>query len=96
MKSRSAVTETAVARLDALGADLTQHGWKARLQVAAGRVPSLLVQNPVPGASALTEHIYAAPKVDAWFGWSWAEPIPDTTAEAPNMIVRVFRAAVTP
>jgi hypothetical protein len=60
-------------------------------------VPSLLVQNPAAGASALAEHIYAAPKADAWwFGWSWAEPILDTTAEALNIIVRVIRAAVTP
>lgn len=97
MNAPSTVTETAVGCLDALGAELTQHGWKTRLLVAVGRVPSLFVQNPVSGASALAEHIYAAPKADAWwFWWSRAEPISDIPAEVANIIVRVLRAAVTP
>jgi hypothetical protein len=98
MKAAPATTaETAVARLGALSAELTQHGWKTRLQVAVGHVPCLFVQNPAPGAAVLAEHIYAAPRADAWwFWWSWAEPISDTVAEAASIIVRVLRAAATP
>jgi len=81
----------------ALGAELIKHGWKTQLKVAVGHVPCLFVQNPVPGASALAEHIYAAPKADTWwFWWSWAEPISDIPAETASTIVRVLRAAVTP
>jgi hypothetical protein len=98
MKAAPATTaETAVARLGALSAELTQHGWKTRLQVAVGHVLCLFVQNPAPGAAVLAEHIYATPRADAWwFWWSCAEPISDTVAEAASIIVRVLRAAVTP
>jgi hypothetical protein len=53
------------------------------------------VQNTEPGASALSEHIYAAPR-DAsggfWFWWSWAEPITRDTAWAAGAITRARRA----
>lgn len=77
MNTASTVTDTAVARLDALGAE-----------------PTLFVQNPMPGASVLSEHIYAAPKAgDGFYWWPWVEPIAADTAEAAA-IIRVVRAAV--
>jgi hypothetical protein len=62
--------ETAIGRLEALGAELTRRAWTARLNVAHSRAPSLFIQNPEPGAAALSEHIYPAPKADAWWFWS--------------------------
>lgn len=58
-------TETithAVARLEALGAELDRAGWRTRLVAEPGRVPCLHVQNPQPGATALAEDIYCAPR----------------------------------
>lgn len=88
-------TETAqatVANLDALDAELLKLGWKTRLSVTPGRVPSLHVQNPSPGASALAENIYSAPQGVGWaYWWPWAEPIAESAPEAAAVIVRVLR-----
>jgi hypothetical protein len=52
------------------------------------------VQNPEPGARALAEFIYAAPKDDEfWFWWAWAEPIATDTAEAAAAITRALRSS---
>jgi hypothetical protein len=83
-----------LARLEALGSELERQGWRTRLVVQAGRVPCLRVTNPEPGAAALTEHIYYAPKGDAWtFWWSWAEPIAIEVPDTADIIVRVLRSA---
>jgi hypothetical protein len=84
----------AVSRLEALGAKLAGLGWQSRLVVQPGRPPSLHVINPEPGASALNEDVYAAPRDGLlWFWWSWAEPIHDDPTEAASAIVRVLRPA---
>jgi hypothetical protein len=86
--------ETVIAMLESLGTDLDAAGWTTRLMIASGRAPALLVQNPEPGAAALNETIYAAPKDDGlWFWWSWAEPIHQDTAQAAALIRRALRAA---
>jgi hypothetical protein len=55
---------------------------------------SQYVQNPEPGAAALSERIYAAPKDDGfWFFWSWYEPIASDTAETAALVRRALRAA---
>src|ERR1035437_1222645 len=90
MKAAPATTaETAVARLGALSAELTQHGWKTRLQVAVGHVPCLFVQNPAPGAAVLAEHIYAAPRADAWWFWrSWPATI--SSPSRPTQMIETW------
>jgi hypothetical protein len=86
--------ESVIAMLETLGTELGAAGWNTRLQIAPGRAPALFVQNPEPGAAALNEHIYAAPKDDGlWFWWSWAEPIAKGTAETAVLIRRALRAA---
>jgi hypothetical protein len=89
-------TETithAVARLEALGAELDRAGWRTRLVAEPGRVPCLHVQNPQPGATALAEDIYCAPRGDVWtYWWSWVEPICAEVAEAAAIVGKVLRA----
>jgi hypothetical protein len=91
-----AATEKAISCLEALGAEMGETGWIARLQTGAGRIPCLHVQNPEPGAGALAENIYAAPKNGSWwFWWSWAEPIaqdPPATAAIIRRTLRVTSA----
>jgi hypothetical protein len=93
-ETSAAMTDQAITQLEALGAEIGRHGWITRLATETGRAPCLYVQNPEPGAGALAEHIYAAPKADGWwFWWSWAEPIaPDITATAA-IILRALRTA---
>ena len=85
----------AIARLDALATELNSHGWTASVQALPGRMPRLYARNPEPGAAALSESIYAQPRVDGtWsYWWPWAEPIADTAAAAATIIVRVLRPA---
>jgi hypothetical protein len=91
---RNAVSAAAVSRLRALAGELSRAGWQARLIDEPGRVPNLLVHNPDPAASALTEHIYCAPRGDGWaFWWSWAEPISADVTETAAIIGRVLRTA---
>lgn len=87
-----------IARLDALAAELSAHGWTTRVHAPAGRNPSLHARNPEPGAVALSEHIYAYPMANgSWvYWWPWAEPIADTPAAAAAVIIRVLRPAGTP
>ena len=91
--SRPTTAETAISMLEALGAELGEAGWVTRLQTVPDRAPSLYVQNPEPGARALAEHIYAAPKDDGlWFWWSWAEPIAQDPPATAAIIRRALRA----
>jgi hypothetical protein len=88
------LTETAIVNLDALAACLTKEGWRARLDRAYNRVPNVFVQNPEPGARALSDHVYAAPRAGGWwFWWSWAEPIAEDPADAAAIIMRALRSA---
>jgi hypothetical protein len=90
----AANTEEAIRRLDALGSDLERLGLRTRLDIVIDRPPSLHVQNPEPGAGALQEHIYAAPKGGQWtFWWSWAEPVAELPADAAAVIARALRSA---
>jgi hypothetical protein len=85
---------TAIDRLEALGVELGEHGWRARLQVTPGRVPSLHVQNPEAGATALAEDIYCGPREGIWYWWwSWGEAISADLAETAAIIGRVLRSA---
>jgi hypothetical protein len=85
-----ATVETAVAMLEALGTEMEAIGWPARLDMTAGRPPSLRVANPA--AAALAEQIYAAPRHDGFcYWWSWAEPIARHPAEAAALISRALR-----
>jgi len=86
--------ETIISMLEALGTELGDAGWIARLMVAPGRAPCLYVQNPEPGAAALAEHVYAALRDDGfWFWWSWAEPIAREPGDTAALIRRALRAA---
>ncbi len=95
LNAPSASPADAVARLDALAIALSAHGWTARVYAPRGRIPSLHARNPEPGATALSEHIYAQPHGDGtWtYWWPWAEPIADSPAHAAAIIVRVLRPA---
>jgi hypothetical protein len=84
----------AISRLEALGAELTRAGWRTRMMTTPERVPCLHVQNPQPGATALHEDIYCAPRDGTWtYWWSWAEAISADLAEAAVLIGKVLRAA---
>jgi hypothetical protein len=94
MPAAPTTIESVITMLETLGTELGAAGWNTRLQIAPGRAPALFVQNPEPGAGALNEHIYAAPKDDGlWFWWSWAEPIAKDTAETAVLIRRALRTA---
>jgi hypothetical protein len=84
--------------LAALAAELSAQGWTTRVRTLRGRVPSLRASNPEPGASALSEDIYAKPGADGgWeYWWPWAERIASDPASAAAVIVRVLRPAGTP
>jgi hypothetical protein len=76
------------------GVQQVVEAWIARLQTRAGRIPCLHVQNPEPGAGALAENIYAAPKGDSWwFWWSWAEPIAQDITATAAILRRTLRTA---
>jgi len=97
----SAAVEDAITRLEELGAAIEAQGWRARLLTGPGQIPRLRVQNPAPGAGALSEDIYCAPKGGGWhYWWSWAEPIaqavPGEVPQAVGAILRVLRSADTP
>ncbi|HUY48670.1 MAG TPA: hypothetical protein VMV92_23625 [Streptosporangiaceae bacterium] len=85
----------AITRLNTLAAELAARGWPTRLDVPAGRAPSLHTRNPEPGAAALSEDIYAQPRADGtwWFWWPWAQPIAAGPADAAAIITRVLRPA---
>jgi hypothetical protein len=86
--------EQAIAHLEALSAEIDKHGWITRLTAENNRIPCLYVQNPEPGAAALHDHIYAAPKAGGWwFWWSWAEPIAQDTTATATTIRRILRTA---
>jgi hypothetical protein len=83
-----------ISRLEALAEELTRAGWHTRLMTGPDRFPRLHVQNPLPGATALSEDIYCAPRDGIWtFRWSWGEAISADVAEAVRLIGKVLRAA---
>jgi hypothetical protein len=86
-----------IGHLDALATELLAQGWPAHVRKLPGRPPSLRARNPVPGAGALSEDIYAKPGDDGGWGywWPWAEPIASDPASAAAVIVRVLRAQDT-
>jgi hypothetical protein len=91
--SAPAPIETVISMLKNLGGELAAAGWITQLQVTAGRAPALFVRNPEPGAGALNETIYAAPKGNGnWFWWSWREPIAQGVPETAEKIRRTLRA----
>ena len=85
-------------RLDTLAEELAARGWASSVKAPAGRVPRLHARNPVPGAGALSEDIFAQPRADGtWvFWWPWAEPIAESADRAAEVIVRVLRPAGEP
>jgi hypothetical protein len=90
-----ATTAEILARLESLAAALAVLGWPAGLDEPPGRLPSLHVRNPGPGAGALAEHIYAQPRRDGtWaYWWPWAQAIDAAgPAAAAGVIVRALRA----
>lgn len=93
----AASSADALARLQTLAAELTCLGWTATVKAPRNRRPRLYARNPEPGASALSENIYAQPRADGtWaYWWPWAEQIADTAAQAARIIVRVLRPADT-
>jgi hypothetical protein len=76
-----------IAQLDALAAEIADHGWGARLETPPRRLPCLHVQNPA--APALSEYVYAQPRRDGtWtYWWPWAQPIAGAAAEAAAIII---------
>jgi|HubBroStandDraft_1064217.scaffolds.fasta_scaffold188363_2 hypothetical protein len=96
--ARVLLAETLHDALDALGAELSAHGWTAHVRALPGRVPGLRASNPEPGAAVLSEDIYAKPGPDGrWeYWWPWAERIAGDPAGAAAVIVRVLRPAGTP
>jgi hypothetical protein len=95
---------SAAQSLEALARELTTRGWVTRPHAPAGRRPSLYVQNPEPGASLLSEHIYASPSQDGtwWYWWPWAAKIapvadPGTAAATVTRVLpAVTDAEATP
>jgi hypothetical protein len=85
-----------IAQLKALADELAVLGWSARLQAQGGWPPSLYVRNPVPGAAALSEHIYVRQRrADGiWvYMWPWADSIAANAADAAAAIVHALRPA---
>jgi hypothetical protein len=93
-----ATTPETLTRLETLAAALAALGWRSDLDEPPGRLPSLHVRNPEPGAAALSEHIYAQPRRDgSWaYWWPWAQAIdaPDP-AGAAAVITRALRSTHT-
>ena len=83
-----------MAYLDALAAHLRARGWTAYINTPAGRLASLLVQDP--HNHAVWADIIAAPDTatDTWWYWfSWAERITPvhSPAAAADTIIATFR-----
>jgi len=82
--------------LETLRQELASRGWITSLLAPEGRLPSLFVQNPDPGAAALNDHVLAAPDRDGscWFWWPWATSISPAgqVPEAADRVTSVLRA----
>ena len=100
MSTRNVVADRTeiVARLDALAEELAARGWASSVQAPNGRLPRLHARNPVPGAGALSEDIFAQPRADGtWvYWWPWAQPIAEAADRTAEVIVRVLRPADEP
>ena len=83
--------------LEALRRELARRGWITSLLEPPGRPSSLFVQNPDPGASALSDHVLVAADGggSCWYWWPWATriaPVGDT-ALAAGRVTSVLRAS---
>jgi hypothetical protein len=88
------VMAESVHRLEVLRACLDRTGWRTRLLAPPGRVPCLRVQNPLAGATGMSEDIACAPRDGTWlYWWSWNEPICADPGQAAAAIARVLWAA---
>lgn len=93
----SGTSDAALTAVQALSAELTARGWKARVQAHTGSAPGLYVQHPDPAAIMLADCVTAAPAGDGAlaYWWSWGERITWAAAvtEAADRITRVLRTA---
>jgi hypothetical protein len=84
------------AHLEALRRELSGRGWITSLLEPAGRPSSLFVQNPDPGAAALSDHVLVAGDGQGacWYWWPWATRIAPAldTARAADHVTSVLRA----
>jgi hypothetical protein len=85
------------AHLEALRQELSGRGWITSLPEPPGRPPSLFVQNPDPGAAALSDHILVAGdgQGTCWYWWPWATRIAPAgdPGRAAGRITTVLRSA---
>jgi hypothetical protein len=82
--------------LETLRQELSGRGWITSLLQAPGRPPSLFVQNPDPGAAALSDHILVDGdgQGSCCYWWPWATRIAPAgdAALAAGRITSVLRA----
>ena len=82
--------------LEALRRELSRRGWITSLLEPPGRPASLFVQNPDPGAAALSDHVLVAGdgQGSCWYWWPWATRIAPAgdVARAAGRITSVLRA----
>ena len=87
----------AAVHLEALSRELRSQGWGTSLLETPGRPPSLFVQNPDPGAAALSDHILVTGDAEGtcWYWWPWATRIcpAGDPARAAAKITSVLRAS---
>ncbi len=85
-----------VVHLEALRQELSGRGWITSLLEPPGRPASLFVQNPDPGAAALSDHILVAGDGQGrcWYWWPWATRIAPAgdVARAADRVTSVLRA----
>jgi hypothetical protein len=85
------------AHLEALRQELSGRGWITSLLEPPGRPSSLFVQNPDPGAAALSDHILVAGdgQGTCWYWWPWATRIAPAgdPACAADRITSVLRTS---
>jgi hypothetical protein len=83
--------------LEALRQELSGQGWITSPLEPPGRPASLFVQNPDPGAAALSDHILVDGdgQGSCWFWWPWATRIAPAgdAALAAGRITSVLRAS---
>jgi hypothetical protein len=87
--TRSAAT--AIARLNALAAELGRLGWSARLTAHPRTQPTLLIRDTAPGAPAIAEAIYAIELGQHWMYW-WSRSCGPDPADAARHIAAAMRS----
>jgi hypothetical protein len=88
--------ETAVRLLEALGTELGQLGWAARLAITAGRPPALHVTSTSAGAGPGADIGAGLMAGDWWYFWPGAQPIARAPSEAAALVSRALRTAARP